>query len=49
MTMQALLLLIERILVREGCEAELLMIATAIIAEHGLKDTDADEAAPMLH
>ena len=48
MSVRSLLVLIETILRREGCDAELLMIATEIIAEHDLKDTDADEAAPTL-
>ena len=46
-----MLKLIEQILMREGREAELLMIATAIIAEHNLTEgdsTDADEVVPTL-
>ena len=51
MTMQALLLLIEAILVREGRDEELLMIAEAVVArcDQIEKEAKAHEAARVLH
>jgi|KBSMisStaDraftv2_1062788.scaffolds.fasta_scaffold2788238_2 hypothetical protein len=51
MTMQALLLLIEAILVREGRDEELLMIAEAFAArcDQIEKEAKAHEAARVLH
>ena len=51
MTMQALLLLIEAILVREGCDEQMLMIAEAIVdrCDQIEKEAKAHEAARVLH